>query len=408
VDREDGRAARTFLATVVAAGGALGEAVTPTDRIRTRLVEGQVALLRPDYVTARGVLSEAAHLADAAGEHAMAGDAWRGLAEVIVQAMEGDEFQAFTDALEAARRAYSAAGDVRGRLAVDAIALEDDFSQGRLSLMIRDGLRLADAALEAGDRARAAATYARLVSATGWHGRGELAEELAARAIAIADELGLNSTRRWARFFRARIWWLRGDLEATIAETRRLDEEAIAAGDGALHITANRLLAEALIDAGRLNEADVALDAAIEGSVTTGDRWSRTELLAFRAQVRLLRGELAGARDALAESEATLRLTDVAAVSVFEGMRGALLAAEGRDADAEAALRRALEVGRTTEYCWWAFDGLAMAEFLISRGRREEAAPLIAEVDAAVRGFGYGLRRERIDAVLRQVAGQPA
>jgi hypothetical protein len=408
VDRDDGPAAAAFLATARASTTALGGAVAAPDRIRLRLLEGQVALLKPDYPTARIVLREAADLADGAGEHAMAGDAWRGLAEVIVQAMESNEMADVLGALEAARHAYAAAGDVRGRLAVDAIALESDFSQGRLTSMIDAGLRLADEAEALGDRARAAATYARLVSAALWHGRGDLAEELAAKALALADELGLNSTRRWTRFNRARIWWLRGDLERVLAEGRSLSDESLASGDGALHLTANRLLTEALIDARRLDEADVTLDAAIEGSFRTGDRWSRTELLAYRAQIRLQRGDLAGATEALAESEATLRSEDVAAVSVFEGIRGAILAAQGRDVEAEAALRRALEAGRATEYCWWAYDGLSLAEFLVHRGRIDEAATLIAEVDAAVRGFGYGLRRERIDAVLRQVAGQPA
>ena len=77
-----------------------------------------------------------------------------------------------------------AAGDVRGRLAPDAIALELDFSQGRLTAMIDAGLRLADEALAIGDRARAAATWARLVSTAGWAGRGDLAEELAGGARA--------------------------------------------------------------------------------------------------------------------------------------------------------------------------------------------------------------------------------
>ena len=300
------------------------------------------------------------------------------------------------------------AGDVRGRLATDAIALELDFSQGRLTSMINAGLQLADEALAVGDRARAAATWARLVSTASWAGRGDLAEELAGKALALADELGLSSTRRWARFFRARLSWLRGDLETAADEARRLVAEGRAAGDGNVELTANRLLGEALLDLGRLDEAQAEFDQAIENSIRTGDRWSRTELLAFRALIHVRLGDLSAAQEAMADSESTLRLDDVAAVGAVAAVRGELAAAEGREADAEAFLRKALAVGRSTEYCWWTQDGLNLAEFLASRGRLAEAAPLIAEVDAAVRSFGYRLRRARIDAVLAQVAKQPA
>jgi ATP/maltotriose-dependent transcriptional regulator MalT len=162
------------------------------------------------------------------------------------------------------------------------------------------------------------------------------------------------------------------------------------------------------MDAGRLEEAAAPLAEALERSVRTGDRWSRTELHAFEAQVRLRSGDLPGARAALVESEATLRETDVAAVAVVEGVRGEVFAAEGRDDDAEAAFRRALAAGRATEYCWWIWDGLSLAEFLLSRGRVAEARAEIVEVDVAVRACGYGLRRARMDAVLEQAARSPA
>jgi len=49
-----------------------------------------------------------------------------------------------------------------------------------------------------------------------------------------------------------------------------------------------------------------------------------------------------------------------------------------------------------------------LAEFLVARGRVGEAAPLVASVDAAMRQFGYGLRRARIDTLLAGLARQPA
>jgi hypothetical protein len=135
----------------------------------------------------------------------------------------------------------------------------------------------------------------------------------------------------------------------------------------------------------------------------TGDRWSRTELYCFRARLDVAAGDLDGARNAIAAAEATLRHEDVAAVSELHGARGGLAAAEGRDAEAEAEFRAADAGARATEYMWWAMTSLDLAEFLVSQGRLAEAAPLAAEVDEAMRRWGYGLRRGRIDAVLAAV-----
>jgi ATP/maltotriose-dependent transcriptional regulator MalT len=310
--------------------------------------------------------------------------------------------------IDAARRHYDAVGDRTGRIAADVLALELDFGAGRLTAMIDAGLRLADAATDAGDRAQAASTYARLVSTASWLGRGDLADEFADRAISMAGELGLSSTRRWASFFLARLAWMRGDLVAAERVTRELIEEGQQSSDRSIVLTANRLLGETLIEAGRLDEADVALAAAVAVSVDTGDRWSRTELHALRAQIRILRGEFDEARRLIEESLATLRTDDVAAVSVVDGVRGLLAARDGDDRVAEQALRRSMEVGQDTEYWWWAMPAVDLAEFLVSRGRIEEAASLVARVDGAMRQFGYGLRRARIDALLAAVAGQPA
>jgi ATP/maltotriose-dependent transcriptional regulator MalT len=239
-------------------------------------------------------------------------------------------------------------------------------------------------------------------------GRGDLADQFAERAIAMADELGLSSTRRWAMFFHARLSWMRGDLATAERVTRLLIVDGQQAGDRSIVLTANRLLGETLIEAGRLDEADAALASGLAVSVATGDRWSRTELLALRAGIRVLRGELVEARAMIEASTATLRRSDVAAVSAVDSVRGALAALEGDDEVAERSLRNAMEIGQATEYWWWAVGAIDLAEFLVSRGRVAEAAPLVAGVDTAMRQFGYGLRRARIDALLAAVARQPA
>jgi ATP/maltotriose-dependent transcriptional regulator MalT len=327
---------------------------------------------------------------------------------VIIQSMENDDMPPLNAAIDTARARFEAAGDVRGRIGVDVMGLERDFGAGRLTVMLEAGQRLAGEALGIGDRPRAAATYARLVSTAAWLGRGDVADELADRAIAMARELGLNSTLRWAQFFAARLAWMRGDLELAEREVRAVAANAEEAGDLSSVLTANRLLGEVLMDSGRLDEADQALATALDVSIRTGDRWSRTELIAMRADIRLVRGELAEAHRFVAEAQTTLRSEDIAAVAVVESVVGRLAAAEGDDVEAERTLRHALAVSRETEYWWWALNGLELAEFLVSRGRAAEAAPLAGDVDEKLRACAYGIRRARVEAVLRQLAGQPA
>jgi ATP/maltotriose-dependent transcriptional regulator MalT len=109
---------------------------------------------------------------------------------------------------------------------------------------------------------------------------------------------------------------MRGDLAAAEAETLEVRELADEAGDGNLSIAARRLLGETLLEAGRLDAAEDAFADALERSVRLGDRWSRTELHAYRAQIAAARGDLPRAEALLAEARFTLRETDVAAQSV--------------------------------------------------------------------------------------------
>jgi predicted ATPase len=401
IAREEARSAATFLATARAAAASLGDSLDLASRARLTLLEGLLAAIVPDYAAARLLLREAASLAESAGLHAVAGEAWRELAWVFVTSMASDdEWLVISDAVAAARREYEAAGDDRGRIAAEIIGLEEAYAHGRLTEMIQKSLRLADEAEAIGDMPRVAAICARLMSTALWHGEAQLGEELGDRATRLADQFGLSSTRRVARFFQARMAWLRGDLSDAERRCRALIEESEESADGVVYLSAHRLLAESLLDQARYDDAKRILDRAIEISLATGDRWSRTELHCFRSYSELASGDLAAVRADIAEAEATLRLEDVAAVGELHSARGRLAAAEGRDADAETEFRAAVATARSTEYMWWALVALDLAEFLASRGRLAEAAPIGADVDAAMRGWGYGLRRARIQAVL--------
>jgi Tfp pilus assembly protein PilF len=71
---------------------------------------------------------------------------------------------------------------------------------------------------------------------------------------------------------------------------------------------------------------------------------------------------------------------DVTAVSEVYHHLGMIRAAQGRDAEAEASLRRSLEAVRKTDYGWPTTNSaLALAKFLAERGHVAEAAALVAD-----------------------------
>lgn len=408
VGREDRQAVAAFEATAIAAVDALGSAADAVDRASARLLTGQLAELRADFGLARAALTEAAAAALAVNRLDLAAAAHLALANVLVISLDEEEWTLLNDMLSTAAREFEAAGDPAGRIAAEKIGLELLFSQGRLDEMLEAGERLAASARDLDLPALAATIDVRLIAAAAWRGFGDRAAAYGARALAAADALGLASSRRWARFYLARLDWMHDRLDAAEATCRALAAEALAAGDGALVVSSHRLLGETLFEAGRFAESDAVTATALEHSIRTGERWSRTELLAYRALVAIEDGRLADAERLLADSAATIREGDVAAFSVLEAAKGQLTAAQARDAEAERAFRAAVAQGRATEYWWWTMPAVELAEFLVSRGRAAEAAPMVAEIDATMEQLGYSIRRARIDALQRAVKGVAA
>ena len=129
-------------------------------------------------------------------------------------------------------------------------------------------------------------------------------------------------------------------------------------------------------------------------SVRTGDRWSRTELLAQRDGPGSPRRGRLEAREPPGRGRATLRTGDIAAECVLLDRSRRDRRGGGRRRRGRARMaHRSMELGRTTEYWWWTTDALELAEFLARAAALAEAAPLIAEVDETMRRLGYGLRR---------------
>ena len=166
-------------------------------------------------------------------------------------------------------------------------------------------------------------------------------------------------------------------------------------------ITANRLLGETLLDAGPARRSP--------RGVRPGDRdeYSNGRPLEPDRVARLSRADPRQAgRPRGARGDGRLRVDPAARGRRRRrcscGVRGDARRAEGRDArPRRPSARRWRSAGRPSTA-----GGRRMPSTSRSSSRvavaLAEAAPLIAEVDAAVRRFGYGLRRARIDAVLAQ------
>jgi len=406
-ERGDRVALSGFLAQARIATQASGDQ-TGGDEAALVLLEAQADILAANYPAARQRLDRAIELAGTSGRRDVAAAAHLAVAEVLIFAAGQEEFPAIDEAVARAAELFRELGDSAGYIRAQVLGLEPLYGAGRLSEMIARGLRLIEEAIAIEAPAVAAQITARLISSALWVGRTDLAEQLADRAEALTSELGLLRTRRLTRFFRARLAWVRGDFAATEAAIRTLLAEAQAAGDGQAVVTCARLLAETMLEQNRMEEAETNLDLALGRSLDTGERWHRTELLAWKALVRAADGDVAGGERALAESKETLRNDDVAAVTVYNSMLGQIRALQGRDEEAEAALRRAAVTLRPTEYWWWQNVTLDLAEFLVSRGRSEEAAPLVEEVEAALAGTDIGVRRAQLQRLKAQLAAQPA
>ncbi|MBA3778962.1 MAG: AAA family ATPase [Chloroflexi bacterium] len=406
-ERENAPALAVFVRTaraVEAATGSLGR----TENARLVLLEARGQAVAPNYPVAREQLQRAADLALEAGRPDLAAAAYLSLAGVLIFAAGEEEFDEMDAAVASAVARFHELGDLPGELEARLLGLERLFAAGELTQMLEVGTSLVDAALTGGSRAVAARALRRLAGAAGWLGQTALADAFADQAAEMAGELGLVSTARWVRFTRARLAWTRGRFGEAEQACRELVAEAEEAGDGHLIVSSARLLGETLTEAGRTEEAYGAIRLALDHSVRTGERWNRTELLAQRASCATLRGDLVAAETMLAESDATVRADDLAAIGVYNSTLGQLRAAQGRDEEAEAALRLALHTIRPTEYWWWTTLALDLAEFLVARGRAAEAASLVGEVEAKLAGSDIHLRRAQLERLEAQLAEAPA
>jgi tetratricopeptide (TPR) repeat protein len=178
----------------------------------------------------------------------------------------------------------------------------------------------------------------------GMQGRLDEARDLVRRARAIFDDLGLRLRSTFVSETAGAIEMLAGDAAEAEREWRAGFDAAVEMGEQGFQSTVAALLAHALVEQGRLDEAEEMISlsehAGAEDDVSTQvlGRSARARILAARG-----RAEEADrfARDAVERSEATDDL-NMRADTLVE--LGEVLRTAGDRAGAEAALASALEL----------------------------------------------------------------
>lgn len=171
-------------------------------------------------------------------------------------------------------------------------------------------------------------------------GRFEFARELLAESDAILEELGftIHSAPEWAAF----IALLEGDPATAERRLRAGYERLAAMGESQLLSTTAALLARAIYEQGRLDEANAFTEASAEAAavedVVTQVAWRTVRARILVGQGRSGEGEML-AREAVALAERTDLLADRgdALLDLAEVLR-----ATARPKEARAAARRAL------------------------------------------------------------------
>jgi class 3 adenylate cyclase/tetratricopeptide (TPR) repeat protein len=183
-----------------------------------------------------------------------------------------------------------------------------------------------------------------LATVRAMEGRFDDARDLAERARRILEEFGFRLRASWVSETSGAIEMLAGDPAAAERALRAGFDAAVDFGEQGFQVTVAALLAHALIDQGRIEEAErfttLSRDAAAEDDVASQVLWRSA-----RARILVATGGLdeaeAVARQALALVE---RTDDVNMHADTLAVLADVLIAQGRPEEATAALDRAVEL----------------------------------------------------------------
>jgi class 3 adenylate cyclase/tetratricopeptide (TPR) repeat protein len=385
IARRDLTTVAAALQTARVAAGLLPDGGGLPSRARLALIEAQRLMMIGDYADAARAAAEAAGLAEQAG--LLRAVATARLTEAWIANWTGTEsLEGLDGAVQRAVDACRRAGDAAGEVEALHIGTNRLYGIGRLRESIEANERLLERARRIGDPAPTATILMQLARSETMRGNLTIAARYREEAEALAAQTGLRNVALQAYLPRGTRLLVTGDLRGAEHVYRQFVDAAREAGVVQLQVAALRNVAYALFYQNLPAPAADALDQALALSESSGERWNRTELFALRARAALDLGDVPSAESFMNRALEVYREDDVTAISEVYHHLGMIRAAQRRDAEAEASLRRSLNSVRDTDYGWPITNSaLALAKFLAERGQVAEAAALVADRERWVR-----------------------
>jgi tetratricopeptide (TPR) repeat protein len=221
-----------------------------------------------------------------------------------------------------------------------------------------------------------------LASSHLWALEFDAAEELAIEAHRLAEKSGGIVPRGQALHILANVAELRADPERAV----ELYEEAIAlfAEAGAVldHARTLNHLAELLMREGDDERAEQLAREAIRMLKPLGDRGYLCESQRLLAEILVHQDKIEEAERYAVEAIQIVGRHDATSIPTTRTTLGLVRAAQGRDEEAEALLREAVDRASDVAPGWvYAMSVKRLSEFLMTRGRSGEAAELEALIE---------------------------
>jgi tetratricopeptide (TPR) repeat protein len=297
-----------------------------------------------------------------------------------------------------AARLFRLAGDPVGELETQWLNVLRRLGDTVFESVFGEAEAVAERAAALNNAARAASWFSLLAVFAAKAGRPENARRYIARATTLARQAGVRSATSIVQA-QATLEMLSDGLDQAARQLR--EAVAVEEHEGFATIFLQRSLAECLTRAGRLAEADAVLEDALKRSEETGELWNRSELLAKRAVVAVRRGDLEAGGRYVHQALETALPDDPSAAMESSWALAELRAAEGRDAEAEAAYRRIMAISLDYYDVMEEVD-FSFARFLISRGRGGEAGVVLDRIEAWLDATGYSSGRAEIAELRRR------
>jgi class 3 adenylate cyclase/tetratricopeptide (TPR) repeat protein len=367
------------------------------DRLRLRLLEANQCANLDQYDAAVAAAAEVIEQATGIERWDLAAAAQLCIARI--EQLREPTSPGNVQRLAEAARLFRLAGDPVGELETQWLNVLTRLGYALMGAIFEEGESVAERAATLNDPARAASWFSMLALFAAKAGRPENARRYIGRATTLMKQAGVRSATSVVHA-QGTLDMLSDDLEQAARELR--EGVAIEEHEGFATIFLQRSLAECLTRAGKLGEADAVLEDALKRSEETGELWNRCELIAKRAVLAARRGDLEAAEGYVRQAQETAVPDDLSAAVECNWALAELRAAQGRDDEAEAAYRRSIAVEMAYYDVLEEVD-LSLARFLVSRGRGDEAAPVLDRMEAWLDAAGYSTGHDEIAELRRRM-----